>query len=261
MEASGYLAWPVVADVTMGLIVDGTHRFGAVLHRLKGQRILVQNENFFSPEVEIHSWCRVFPNLDADRFSRLIEEHGLMEVEAPPSPERALLLFDQRAYSLPPGSDIYEEYEGLHRLEKEMGLEEGDTRQTFVTEEEARKFVGRRNTLVIFPPIVEKTALIHSHRGPLPPKSTRFVFPFRVLGLKVPLDMLTDPGDLKEFTARLEEMKREPILYLGRGLVIDRVYQEEIYIYQGYTMPRDFFLREEDYRSYLKRLKEAEVLS
>lgn len=256
LTADGFFAWPVVADATVGMIFDGSHRYGAVANRLKGRRILVQKASYRDQTIKLFNWCRLFFNIEPSRFLKIKEKHGLREIGSFPYPGTKLV-YGGQAYSFGDSQEAFGQYWQSHRLELELGIDPREPYKVFKRLEEAEPFVGQAGALVIIPPVLSREALISlSAQNRLPPKSTRFVLPYRVLGPRVPLWMLTEDGEVSRFNQELEKLKEQRIRYLGQGLSIERVYPEELYSYEDYVIPRHFFAQEEGYRAYLCRLED-----
>ncbi len=257
MKAEAVLAWPVVADSCSSLILDGSHRYAAVRNRLKGRRILVQAVDFLDRGIKLRNWWRIYRRIRVSQFQRLKEKHDWLSARTGASRGGSRFIFQGLLHRWKEKAGLIGEIFRFRDLEQDLadnfGLE-----PLFVTEDEAKQYLTRSQTLTLVPPTLTKAELIKMAGGiTIPPKSTRFIFPFRVIGPKVPLDWLTGKGNNQAFNERLDQLKAQPIRYLGRGLTIDRFYPEEIYSYQDYTIQRESFLKEKDYRAYLARLKET----
>lgn len=257
MKAEGVLAWPVVADSCSSLILDGSHRYAAVRNRLKGRRILVQAVDFLDRGIKLRNWWRIYRRIRPSQFQRLKEKHDWLSARTGASRGGSRFIFQGLLHRWKEKAGLIGEIFRFRDLEQDLadnfGLE-----PLFVTEDEAKQYLTRSQTLTLVPPTLTKAELIKMAGGiTIPPKSTRFIFPFRVIGPKVPLDWLTGKGNNQALNERLDQLKAQPIRYLGRGLTIDRFYPEEIYSYQDYTIQRESFLKEKDYRAYLARLKET----
>ena len=257
MKAEGILAWPVVADSCSSLILDGSHRYAAVRNRLKGRRILVQAVDFLDRGIKLRNWWRIYRRIRPAQFQRLKEKHDWLSARTGASRGGSRFIFQGLLHRWKKKAGLIGEIFRFRDLEQDLadnfGLE-----PLFVTEDEAKQYLTRSQTLTLVPPTLTKAELIKMAGGiTIPPKSTRFIFPFRVIGPKVPLDWLIGKGNNQALNERLDQLKAQPIRYLGRGLTIDRFYPEEIYSYQDYTIQRESFLKEKDYRAYLARLKET----
>lgn len=254
---AGFFAWPVIADRATGLIIDGTHRYAAVTNRLAGRYILVQKIDFLDKGVEIKSWCRVIGEVSEGLFQSLRERHSLLEAtRGLESKEHTYIFWGGRTYTFDRDRDINSQFAGAYRLEREVVTGAIDPHQLYRTEEEALAYVGEPETLVIVTPTLTKEQLMEmAGRRLLPPKSTRFTFPFRVIGLRVSTDLLTRAAGLEVLNRELDRHKAGPIRCLGRGAVIDRVYEEELYVYEDYSIPREFFRSEIDYQEYLSKIE------
>jgi hypothetical protein len=257
MKANGILAWPVVADSDSGLILDGSHRFAAVCNRLKGKRILVQAVSFADRRIRLGNWWRIYRKVSLSQFQKLKEKQGWLCAPSPTGRRRARFIFRGSVYGWKEKAGLLTEVFRFRDLEQHMAASFG-LEPVLVTEAEAREHLDRSQTLFLVPPTLTKAELIKlAGEITVPPKSTRFIFPFRVIGPRVSLDWLVDKGKDEVFNEELNQLKSQSIRYLGRGLTIDRFYPEEIYSYQEYTIERELFLKEKDYQAYLAGLKET----
>lgn len=256
MKADGFLAWPVVADLASGLILDGTHRYVAVRQLWRGQRVPVQGVHIFDRGIKLFTWCRVFAPIFPQQFDKIRQNAGLRKVSlsSPPGKREAVILFAGESYVFSSGESLQEQFLLLGKWEEEIKAQ-GSCQESFVTLEEARALAGQAGTLAMLPPHVTKEELVSlAGKATLPAKSTRFVFPFRLLGPRIPIKMLVEAGRPSQWNRWLGRLKAQPIFYLGKRITLDRFYPEEVYSYQDYIIPREFFLKEQDYQAYRARL-------
>ena len=253
LETAGVFSWPLVVDAGTGLILDGNHR-ARVLRRTFGARFaVVQRVALEAPDVRLEAWVRVLEGVSSTAFERARRDLGLV----PDAPTGALgCRFGGRLYREAAGDGPV----GAHRLaielERRLRADGCDVRRRDLAAEEAGPWLSRPGTAVLRLPAVDKAAVRQgAAAGGLPPKSTRFVFPFRVIGLGVPIDRLRGPRAAVE--AALARDRERPLVCLGGGLEVDRRYPERLWQFEDHRIPDRLFAGVAGRRAYARALARA----
>lgn len=243
LRSSGQFTWPIIADGESGLILDGNHRV-AVLRRLGARHVLAQPVAVRSAQVRVDRWCRVFGGVSRQVVADLARRYGLAEVSPHASVTRsasqAFYRYGRRLFATAPADDPYHACVGSRRIETELGAIPGLAPPVFEDEERAGRVAGQAETLVVYPPLLDKEVLLReTGRRLFPPKSTRFLLPYRLIGVPVPLEGLL--GERGHLQAILDRAREEGVMFLASGLRVDRVYPEPLYQIPSYRIPADCF--------------------
>ena len=248
LTAARVLSWPLVVDASSGLILDGSHR-AVVLARDFGARFaVIQRVALDAPDVRVETWCRVLEGVPAPAFD---EARRVVGLEAG---VRAGLRchYGGRVYGRP-GTGTPEAHRLAGELERLLSSNGRQRRARLVEAEAAGKWLDAADVVVLHPPALDKATVRRgAHGALLPPKSTRFLLPYRVLGLSVPLATLGGPADA--LLAELERERARPIACLGAGLAIDRHYPERLWQFADHRIPDRLFADEAGRRAYADAL-------
>ena len=244
LAESGVFSWPLVVDADSGLILDGSHR-ARVLGRRGGARFVpAQRVAFDHPALRIGVWCRVVDGVAPPAFEAVRRRFSLV-----PAASRGLLChYRGETYGRP---DL--EPAAAHALARDLARalteDGGGERLSLVAEDEVSLAPSATDTVVVCPPVLDAgTIRAHASAGRLPHKATRFVLPFRVLGLPVPLDGLAGPRE--SVWALVSRSLDRPLASLGAGMTVDRRYPERLWQPVEYRIPRTLFADPEDHARY-----------
>jgi hypothetical protein len=251
LAAARVLSWPLVVDHVSGLILDGSHR-AVVLARDFGARYaLVQRVRLDAPDVQVETWCRVLEGVSGPDFDRARRAVGL-EAGAH---DGLRCHYGGRVYTRP-GTSASEGHALAQALELLLESRGHRPRAHLVEEEAATAWLGAADVAVLRPPAVDKTTLRQRADGTLlPPKSTRFLLPYRVFGLSVPLGALG--GTHETLLGLLERERARPLLCLGAELAVDRRYPERLWQFAGHRIPDRLFADEAGRQAYTDALARA----
>ncbi len=249
---AGVLSWPLVVDAESGLILDGNHR-AVVLARGFGARYaLVQRVWLAAPEVRVGTWCRILERVSGAAFDQVRRALGL---EARVTDEGLRCHYNGRVYTRPT-TGAHEAHELLGTLERELASNGHRHPARLVDEEAIAPWRAAKDVVVLRPPVVDKVTIRQlAGRALLPRKATRFLLPYRVFGLSIPLAALAGP--LETLLARLERERARPLLCLGAALCVDRRYQERLWQIADHRIPDRLFADETGRRAYATALAQA----
>jgi hypothetical protein len=245
------LSWPLVVDVASGLILDGSHR-AVVLAREFGARFaLVQRVALDAPDVRIGTWCLVLEGVPAAAFDQARRTLGLAA-----GPDHGLgCHYEGRTYTRL-GSTTSEAHRLAESMERLLSWNGHRPRARLVEDDAALPWLDAADVVVLrLPPVDKTTVRRHADGALLPPKSSRFVLPYRVFGLDVPLAALT--GTREALLARLEAERARPLACLGAGLAVDRRYPERLWQFTDHRIPDELFADEAGRHAYATALARA----
>jgi hypothetical protein len=245
------LSWPLVVDGQSGLILDGSHRAVVLARDLGARHVLTQRVRLDAPDVRVAAWCRVLEGVSGAAFDHARRALGL----EPGAHEGLRCHYAGRVYTRR-GSDAPEAHGVAAALERLLSSNGHQPGARVVEEEAIRGWLAAADVVVIEPPAVDKDTVRQRAAGPLlPPKSTRFLLPYRVFGLGVPLAALAESraavADL------LERERARPLLCLGAEVTVDRRYPERLWQFAGHRIPDGLFADEAGQRAYRDALARA----
>jgi hypothetical protein len=245
------LSWPLVVDAASGLILDGSHR-AVVLARDFGARFaVVQQVALDSPEVRIGTWCLVLEGVERSAFDRA---RRALRLE-PGEHDGLRCHYGGRVYAAPE-SGSPEVTRVVSELPRLLAAHGRRPRTRFVEDEAVGTWLRSSDTVVVQLPALDKaTVRRRADDVLLPPKSTRFRLPFRVLGLAVPLAVLG--GSREALAVALERDRARPLACLGAGLTVDRRYPERLWQFADHRIPHRLFADEAGRRTYAEALAHA----
>jgi hypothetical protein len=244
LAAARVLSWPLVVDPASGLILDGSHRAVVLAREFGARYAVIQRATLDAPDVRVETWCRVLEGVPAQAFDAARRVLGF-EAGA-----RGGLSchYGGRVYARP-GSGGPEAHGLAEALERLLSSNGHPPRARLVEDEAAAQWLGAADAVVLRPPALDKAAVRErAHGALLPPKSTRFLLPYRVLGLGVPLAALGGPREA--LLAELERERAQPLVCLGGGLAVDRRYPERLWQFADYRVPDRLFADEAGRRAY-----------
>jgi hypothetical protein len=249
--AAGALSWPLIVDAGSGLILDGSHRAVVLARDLGARWALIQRVALDAPDVRVETWCRVLEGVSASAFDRARRSLGLV----PGAPDGLCCHYAGQVYTRP-AAGAPEAHGLVEALERLLSSNGHPVRARLVEEEAVGEWLRAGDTLVLRPPGMDKATVRRRAGGGLwPPKSTRFVLPYRVVGLDLPLALLRGTWDTLD--ARLEQERARPFLCLGAGLSVDRRYPERLWQVAEYRVPDRLFTDEASRRAYADALARA----
>jgi hypothetical protein len=244
LAESGAFSWPLVVDADSGLILDGSHRARVLGRGRRARFVPVQRVSLGHPALRIGVWCRVLEGVTPPAFEAVRRRFALVPAGG------AGLLCEYRGETygrtdLDPAT--------AHALARDLAAalvaNGGGAQLRLLAEDELPAVLPGADTVVVRPPALDAATIrARARGGRLPYKATRFVLPFRVLGLPVPLGALAGPREaiLAQVTRSLDA----PLVCLGAGLAVDRRYPERLWQPVEYAIPRTLFADSGDHARY-----------
>ena len=239
---SGILKDPITADPRLGMIIDGTHRWKALIN-LGANYIPTVPLRYDSEDIKLHRWIRIYRDVSRDECKKIVEtivEHNLRIDKRDPSAdlelehEEAILLLyklDDKwvRYSYIDKLPILELLDYLNRIEENIFnvLHRGPD---YVDEDNVGRVAkGLENTLILSYRKIMKEEVVDIFKKNLylPPKTTRHVIPYRIIDVNLPIDYLRSERGIEEALKFLDNLKIE---YLGNKIYVgERYYEEDVY--------------------------------
>jgi len=251
LRAARVLSWPLVVDGESGLILDGSHRAVVLARELGARFAVVQRVALDASDVQVGSWCRVLEGVSPAAFD---DARRTLRLEAD-CHEGLRCHYGDRVYGRS-GSSASGSHELASEIERRLSPNGHGREARLVEEEAATSWIGAAGVVVLRPPPLDKATVRRRPGGALLPlKSTRFRFPYRVLGLSVPLAALGGPREA--LAAELERERARPLACLGAGLAIDRRYPERLWQFVDHRIPDGLFADEAGRHAYADALTRA----
>jgi hypothetical protein len=244
IRGDGYFEHPVIVDSKTLVVLDGTHRVSAA--EKLGCRLmpvcLVEYEN---PHIKVDCWRRVVDySSNLEKLVRSVGELGFTVKEC--QRETAYKLIEERKATTTimtrqrcfavygPQKTIREICDAIKQIESRLrskGYSIG-----YETESDAQDKVSSEKTLSIFmtPKVSKKDVITVALRGEVfAHKTTRHVIPVRPLFVNVPLEWLYGTLSITKINETfVEHLSKKQITHLPGGQVLDRRYDEELYIFK-----------------------------
>jgi hypothetical protein len=251
LARAGRLSWPLVVDADTGLILDGSHRARVLRRELGARFVPVQEVRLSAPEVRVRTWCRILEGVPPAAFDRA---RRALALEAD-RPGGFACRYAGRLYGRS-GLDPVGAYMLAGELERLVTGNGHGPRLRVVEDEDAAAAPDAPDALVVHLPALDKdTVRRRATDGVLPPKSTRFLLPFRLIGLDLGLALLAGPREA--VAAALDRERQRPVLCLGPDLGVDRRYPERLWQFDTYRIPDRLFADEVGRRAYASALARA----
>jgi hypothetical protein len=252
IKSDGVWTDPIIVDAKTMVVLDGMHRVAAA-KELGFKYMPVCLVDYDNPSIELHAWSRVFKHVrresgvEVDYLNLLLgylNTAGYRSVHIP-SLEAGfemlnrrellgLIIHGRRIVGLKtPTRDIkliYDRVKNVENMAKIKGFS-----VEYHTERDAVSIAERNEGLALIPPTIKKDEVrAVALRGEVfIHKATRHVIPARPLRVNTPLTWLT--GELSLIDARrrlVEYLSSRRIKILPPGTILDRRYEEELYLFE-----------------------------
>ena len=256
IKSDGVFKDPIVVDEKTLVVLDGMHRVAAA-KQLDFKYIPVCLVDYDSPLIGLYAWGRVFRvKSSAKHIYRTVDDAVNSAVNTITSLgyrittiqslEAGFEALDKREIAgllvTPHGikgvkhvsKDIKMIYDGLKRIE--VALENKGFEVGYYTEKDSVSMVQKGEAVAtLIPPVIRKNEVrAVALRGEVfVHKATRHVIPARPLNINVPLEWLSGKYDVNEVKRMIAEyLTTRRIKRLPPGTVLDRRYEEELYVFE-----------------------------
>ncbi len=244
IRSEKYLKHPVIVDSKTLVVLDGMHRLAATKN-LGCRFIPVCLVDYQNPHITVSCWYRVVNH--SSGFASLVElvrESGFAVEKC--QREEAHELVDERKATISIVSKsrcfavygsqrtIKETYDVIKRIESKLRSEGYSI--SYDTDSDAQEKVssGKALSMLVVPTVSKRDVVTVALTGEVfAHKTTRHVIPVRPLFVNVPLKLLCARFSLKSTNdAFMEHLSKKDIEFLPPGQVLDRRYEEELYVFK-----------------------------
>ncbi|MGC9181297.1 ParB N-terminal domain-containing protein [Thermogladius sp.] len=235
---------PILVDEKTLVVLDGMHRVAAA-KEIGFKYIPVCLVDYDNESIELHAWGRVFVGGDWRQLVDAIKSAGFHVGELSSMEEGQRLLSERRAVGvLVTPSGIYVVSSGENDIKKiydrvkevESTLVSRGFKISYMTEKDSIDAVkSGKAAASLIPPVITKDEVRRvALRGEVfTHKATRHVIPARPMNINVPLEWLTGDLPKDEVNRRVRELlSGKRIRRLPPGTVLDRRYDEELYVFE-----------------------------
>jgi len=244
IQADEIFTNPIMVDEKSLVVLDGMHRVAAV--QKTGYRFMPACLiDYGNPNVLLRSWHRLLsesPSLND--LPAVVEKLGLTAEKTTwdtayscveDRMAEAAIFLKERCFAIHgPHSSAKETYDLIKTIENQFRSKGCSI--TYDTADGAKQQVysGKASAGLMTPTLSKEEVVQVALSGKVfPQKSTRHIVPARPMGVNVPNEWLTGRITLEEANNRLVELlSSKKIQRLAGGQVLDRRYEEELYIFQ-----------------------------
>ena len=244
IRADGYFKHPVIVDSKTLVVLDGIHRVAAA-ENLRCHFIPVCLVEYENPNIKVGCWCRVInKSSNVEKLVQLVRELGFTVEEC--QRETAHKLVNERKATTAivsrskcfavygPQKNIREIYDAINQIELKLQSESYSI--NYETEKDAQEKVTSGKTLsILITPDVSKKEIIKAALGRkvFTHKATRHLIPARPLFVNVPLEWLQGMLSFEKANENfLEHLSKKQISHRPPSQILDRRYDEELYVFK-----------------------------
>ncbi|PSN84610.1 hypothetical protein B9Q01_00250 [Candidatus Marsarchaeota G1 archaeon OSP_D] len=217
-QKNGVQKNPIIVDESSLTILDGMHRF-EVAKKIGLEFVLAMCVDYFFKGIEVKTWNRVF-DCELKEALRIVEQNAEQVGKGD-------FLLKSKSFSIKfeLSGDKVTQYRKFSKLVELFKQNFGEPR--FATSTKSKK-----DEIVLVPPPITKIDVIQSaQQGKLfPPKSTRHVFPVRLLLAQIPIKLLANKKlDQESADDAVSAYFRslDLVLVKGKSMLEGRRYDEE----------------------------------
>ena len=244
IKSEGQFTNPIMADEKSLVVLDGMHRVAAV--QKLGYRFLpVCLVDYLDPNVVLSSWHRVLSGIsNLNQALEVIEELGFTSERS--DWDSAYKLVENRVVASAvfstegcfaihgTYSNVKELYDVIKRFENEFRSKGCSI--AFDTADGVKKQLYAKGTSAgLMTPTITKQEVIQVALAgqAFPQKATRHIVPARPMMLNIPNEWLTGKISAEDANERVFKLlSSKNVKLLAGGQVLDRRYEEELYIFQ-----------------------------
>ena len=236
-----FVKHPVIVDGESLVVLDGMHRVAAI-KKLGYRLMLVCLVNYDSPSVKVERWFRILENGSGSALSGALSgsdyelrEASLDEIEELMKDRKVIagLITKEGSHAIiGPGGNIKEIYDHIGKIERALAV--AGYKVGYGTDEDAlTKLVSGDVPAVLAVPAITKREIVDTALADqvFIPKATRHLIPARPMSVDAPIEWLTyDPDEANELLVK--HLSEKKIEHLPPGQVLDRRYDEELYVFK-----------------------------
>ena len=242
MPGDGVFIHPIIVDAESLVVLDGMHRVAAA-KEIGLRYIPVCLVDYADPHIELGGWYRMFDALTEEEASAAMRGAGLRPV--PKSFAEAHRIVEAREAvtaifsrgwclaGLGDAPDLKARYDAVKRIE---GILQRRHRMGYCTDKEAPSRVeSGEYGAALMPPTATKEEVVDTALAGrvFAQKTTRHIIPARPMNVNVPIAWLIGNDGIEEVNRRLREhLAAKRLRKLPPGQVIDRRYDEELYLFE-----------------------------
>lgn len=242
MPGDGVFIHPIIVDAGSLVVLDGMHRVAAA-KQCGFHYIPVCLVDYFNPHIKLGGWYRMFGALTEEEAREAIKEAGLKplaesfeEAQAMVEERKAVTALFGRSWclaALGEAPDIKARYDAVKRIEKIL---QRSHQMGYSTDKEARSRVesGEFEAGLMTPTATKREVVENAlSERVFAQKTTRHVIPARPMYVNIPITWLKGDESVEEVNKRLREyLSAKRVEKLPPGQVIDRRYDEELYVFK-----------------------------
>ncbi len=240
VKKDGHVKHPIIVDKKTLVVLDGMHRV-AVIEHLGYELIPVCLVDYENPNIIVGSWFRTVEDKEKDivetikQLGHELEECTIDEAKEKISRREAAtgVITSEKCYAiLKEVESLKEAYEFIKKLEQE--LSSAGYKIGYNTEKDAIDSVksGEILATIIAPRITKKDVVEVALAGEVfVHKTTRHIIPARPLFVNIPLEWLNmDQEEANKLV--YEHLSKRKLKHLPPGQILDRRYEEELYVFE-----------------------------
>ena len=244
IEADGRFTHPIIADEKSLVVLDGMHRVAAI-QKLGYGFLPICLVDYGNPSVVLCSWHRLLSQIPSlNQVLSVVEGLGLTAERT--TWDTAYSRVENRVAKTAifstkeclvihgPDSNVKETYDVIKKIETQFSLKGCSI--TYDTADGAKQQVysGKASAGLMTPTISKEEVVQVALSGRVfPQKATRHIVPARPMMVNVPNEWLTGKISLREANDRFVKLlSSKKVKRLVGGQILDRRYEEELYIFQ-----------------------------
>jgi hypothetical protein len=234
IRRSGVFKDPIIVDSNSNVVLDGMHRLAA--SKIIGFKwIPVCYVDYMSDGVRVYRWWRI---ISGSGFREFVEKSfnadflGRDSVDIYVS-KYPLLIFRDGFY-LFHTSGVFESLWLVKDLEANFSSRGFIVNYDLESDAISKLDSGECSAVLTLPGVSKGDVISLAVSGKVfPHKSTRHVFPFRPMGINLPLNVLFMDSFEEASLMFLDHIKSRAVRIYPPGSILDRKYDEYLYVFEG----------------------------